>query len=385
MRIGIDASNLLGGGGLTHLRQLIKAADPERHGFSELLVWGGDRTLSALEDGREGVKLIHEPQLDRGLISRFLWRTLRLPRLAQKSCDLLLIPGGLGGPKHVPWVTMSRNMLPFEKREKARYPPGISRARLEALRWLQSRAFKKADGVIFLTNYARAQITAQLQEVPSKNVVIPHGIDSRFLNAPSIRWNSARVRSREIVRILYVSTVNAYKHQWHVAEAISQIRDEGWPVELRLVGGGYEPALSKLKRVIVKLDPDQNWLVYCGSVAHEKLDQEYKEADIFVFASSCENMPNILLEAMAGGLPIASSDRGPMPEILADGGQYFDPEQPAMIADAIRNLLDDPERRYCLAAKAYRRSKEYSWLRCADETFAFLRKTYEEASGASPH
>ena len=44
------------------------------------------------------------------------------------------------------------------------------------------------------------------------------------------------------------------------------------------------------------------------------------KSNIFIFASSCENMPITLIEGMASGLPIACSDRGPMPEVLQDGG-----------------------------------------------------------------
>jgi glycosyltransferase involved in cell wall biosynthesis len=93
---------------------------------------------------------------------------------------------------------------------------------------------------------------------------------------------------------------------------------------------------------------------------------------VFVFASSCENMPSTLIEAMASGLPIACSDRGPMPEVLQDGGTYFDPEDPASIAAAIGELLQSPERRRSAAARARALAARYSWARCADETWSFL-------------
>ena len=80
-----------------------------------------------------------------------------------------------------------------------------------------------------------------------------------------------------------------------------------------------------------------------GFVPHDDLPSLLAGADLFVFASSCENMPNTLVEAMAIGLPIACSDRGPMPEVLRDGGVYFDPENPESIAAAIETLIRDPE------------------------------------------
>ena len=73
-----------------------------------------------------------------------------------------------------------------------------------------------------------------------------------------------------------------------------------------------------------------------GPVPFSKLHVHYNDHDIFVFPSSCENMPNILIEAMASGLPIVCSDRGPMPEVLGDGGSYFNPDS----IDSIVNALE---------------------------------------------
>ncbi len=80
--------------------------------------------------------------------------------------------------------------------------------------------------------------------------------------------------------------------------------------------------------------------------------------DHFVFASSCENMPNTLVEAIAAGLPLACSRRGPMHEILGDTGLYFDPESHLSIAEAIRRLIDDPLLRDESASRARRPSQQ---------------------------
>ncbi len=91
-------------------------------------------------------------------------------------------------------------------------------------------------------------------------------------------------------------------------------------------------------------------------------------------------MPNILLEGMASGLPIACSDRGPMPEVLGDAGVYFDPEDVGSIRRAIQQLIVSPELRSEKAQAAFERICGYSWRRCADETFGFLA----EVAGTSP-
>jgi glycosyltransferase involved in cell wall biosynthesis len=87
-------------------------------------------------------------------------------------------------------------------------------------------------------------------------------------------------------------------------------------------------------------------------------------------------MPNTLVEAMASGLPIACSDRGPMPEILKDAGVYFDPENHESISTAVFELLRSHELRKKLAERAYQLSTQYSWARCARETWSYLSDTW---------
>ena len=116
------------------------------------------------------------------------------------------------------------------------------------------------------------------------------------------------------------------------------------------------------------------------SIPFNELHLRYAEADLGLFASSCENMPNILLETMASGLPIACSKRGPMPEVLGQAGVLFNPEQPEDIARALRESIESPQTRTELARASYGRVQEYSWLRCADETFRFLARIARESS-----
>ena len=78
------------------------------------------------------------------------------------------------------------------------------------------------------------------------------------------------------------------------------------------------------------------------------------------------------MEAMASGLPIACSDRGPMPEVLQDAGIYFNPDQQDSIAASLKMLLKDESLRKNLGIKARLLSKKFSWERCAHDTFSFL-------------
>ena len=125
---------------------------------------------------------------------------------------------------------------------------------------------------------------------------------------------------------------------------------------------------------MTKADREGDFIRYLGSSPHDELPARYASADACVFASSCENLPNILLEGMASGLPIACSDRGPMPELLGDAAVYFNPELQSSIEEALERLLNSPELRYSLAKKTYQLSQKYTWDKCADQTFYFLKK-----------
>ena len=117
---------------------------------------------------------------------------------------------------------------------------------------------------------------------------------------------------------------------------------------------------------------ESEYIRYVGELPHAELHKQYAQANLCLFASSCENMPNILLENMASGLPIACSNHNPMPEVLGDAGVYFDPESPIEITSAIRAMIESPELCASLAQASFERAQAYSWARCANETFEFL-------------
>lgn len=373
MRLGIDASNLRAGGGVTHLVEMLRVADPSSSGFGEVIVWGGSGTLSRIED-RPWLRKVHEQLLDQRLIKRLYWQRFKLAKLARHTkIDVLFVPGGTYSGNFRPFVTMSRNMLPFEVRERQRYGLSWMRLKLGLLESSQSDTFRRADGLIFLTRYAQDIVLHKIGAIDCPIALIPHGVDERFRLPPRHQRSIGTFTIAKPFRILYVSSIDVYKHQWHVAQAVIKLVNQGVPVELNLVGPAYPPALQRLRKVMTDLDSAGRYIHYWGAVPYSSLPRNYKEADTFVFASSCENMPNILIEAMAAGLPIACSNRGPMPEILGASGSYFDPEDSDSIVDSLFTLLQDATQREQYAWGAYQRATKFSWQQCAEDTFEFIR------------
>lgn len=250
----------------------------------------------------------------------------------------------------------------------------------------QRRSMEQADGLVFLTHYAQNTVLPVLRRHSNNIAVIPHGIEPRFFRDPQEVLSVAAFTHKRPFRLLYVSIIDVYKHQWHVAKAVAVLRGRGLPVEIDFVGPAYGPALKYFVGIIKQLDPSSEYLHYHGAISFNKLHLAYMNADAFVFASSCENLPNILLEAMAAGLPIACSRKGPMPEVLKNCGVYFDPEHPEEIEEALFQLFQNPDLRQQLARRAFKSAREYSWNRCAVETFDFIMQVAHESkiSGKLP-
>lgn len=382
MILGIDAHCIRGvGGSITHLREVLRVADPGASGFTKVVLWSGKTTLDQIAD-RPWLLKAHDPMLDGGLPRRTYWSSSKVSNLARNAgCDVLWLPGCSFAGSFRPYVAMSRNMLPFEWYEMLRYRFSPRLLKFFLLRFSQARTYRRSDGMIYLTNYARDRISKTIGRSMKASRVIPHGIDAQF--APVTE--SGTSGEKRLWRLLYVSAVDLYKHQWRVVEAVSQLQQDGLEVELLLIGPSWPEARRKLRGAMRRFAFAPGSVTYLGAVNHAELHQYYQRADVFVYASSCENLPNILLEAMASAKPIACSSRGPMPEVLKDAGVYFDPERADSIEAAIRQLIDSLALRREKSELALRYSKEYSWSRCAQESFDYLAQIANEYHGSIAH
>jgi glycosyltransferase involved in cell wall biosynthesis len=381
MRVGIDASNLRQGGGVTHLVQLLAAADPPASGIDRVIVWGAGDLLGRLPP--RPWLTVEEPSGLQSGAGRAVWQHRRLARAAAGRIDLLFVPGGSYLGPFRPFVTMFRNMLPFDPRELRQQGSARFRLKLRLLRLVQIATFRRADGVIFLNEHARRVIVEGVHGVSGRTAVIPHGLDRRFFVEPRAPRPFEQCSDSSPFRWLYVSAIYDYKRPWNVAEAAARLRTAGVPVALEFLGPGHPSSLRRLHASIDALDPARRFITVTPGVPHQDLPAHYAACDGFVFASTCENMPNSLLEAMAAGLPIACSSREPMASLAQDGAVYFEPEDPASIAAAMDLLMRDAPLRARLAARGRALAGSYDWTRCARQTFDFLANVTTGAACAS--
>ena len=372
--LAIDASNVQSGGGFTHLSQLLSSYKPDRYGITKITIWTSKNVADKLPD-RPWIYKKNNFWVERNLLIRFFWQQLLFSsNIKNEKCDILFSPGGTIPLRlSVPVVSMSQNMLPFEKKEAKFFGSySLMYIKMMLLRYIQGKSFKNSDGMIFLTNYAYDSLSKILNTRFDNSSIIPHGIESRFFQKPRQQKSLDSFTSENPFRLLYVSILMPYKHQCEIAYAAKKIHDMGFHIEMRFIGPSWSWYGSKFLSLIELLDPNHKFLIWNGGESFNNLHHFYKDSDAFVFGSSCENLPNILLEAMASGLPIVSSDSGPMPEVLSDSGIYFDPLNIDSISSSLLKIMKEAHLRELISTLSWKRSKQYTWEKCANQTFDFI-------------
>ncbi|MFN8356580.1 MAG: glycosyltransferase family 1 protein [Spirosomataceae bacterium] len=371
MRVGIDASSVGFGGVLHHLIELLNHVEPSEYSITEIIVFGNTRVLSQLPK-YPWLRTIDVPQLNGSFWSVTFWKLFRLGKLAHQHCDILFTVVA-NSPNFHPYVSICQNQLVFEPTLRALYGFTSSRLRLEILACLHKRSYQRADGTIFLTQFSRASAFKQINISADNTTVIPHGINTHFVHTHPV----AEPLRKPQIRILYPSTIDLYKNQWVVAEAILKLHLLGYQVHLDVVGYIFSQQAYEQLQAVLKTNPSSSDIItYHGEVPYLTMKEFYERADIVVFASSCETFGMILLEAMAMKKAIACSNQSSLPETLQDAGLYFDPTQTDSLVEVLEALINQPMLRKELSEKAFVRASGYSWEKCAHQTFEFIRKTY---------
>lgn len=376
MILQIDASNITAGGGIIHLQNLLRVAKPFNYGFKHVIVYGGEITLETLSR-KEWLDLREISILNKSVFKRISWQYSTLDKYVKSESSLLLVLGGFYLGKIKPFVTTFQNMQVFESKELNREFFSKEWLRLHTLQRLQSNTFKKSNGLICLSKYSHNYLIKFYPSILRNTVVktIPHGVNISI----NKNINKSTKKPYLVKNILFVSTIKNYKHQWNLIDSIGFLRKQGLLLQLHLVGGGKGTAYRRISDAIARNSEYGEFVYLHGNLSFNETLKWYRRADIFVFPSSCETFGISLLEAMAASLPIACSDRGPMPEILKDGGLYFNPESTVSITSCIRKLINNPSLRTTLSKRAIDYASEYTWERCADDTFAFLQSVYKNS------
>jgi glycosyltransferase involved in cell wall biosynthesis len=369
MILGIDASRCRSGGSINHLKGILGCLKPDDFDISEIHIWSYSKLLNQLPN-KEWLIKHNSKWLEKNILFQIIWQFIFLKtELKNENCDFLFTADASSFCNYKRQVVLSQDLLSYEPGVTKKFGYGIARVRIYLIRLLQNRAFQNAKGVIFLTNYTSNLIQKNCG-ILKNTIVIPHGFNPHFFDL-----NRTPDWENEIV-CTYISNTEFYKHQWVVVEAIEKLRLKKYDIKIHLVGGGKGSAQNKLDLQISKSDPNSIFVYKSNFLSHDEIIPLLSKSHIYVFASSCETFGITLLEGMASGLPVVCSNRSSLPEVLRDGGEYFDPEDSNSIANSIELIINHKKYATDLSRKARRISTEFTWERCSFETFSFIRNCY---------
>ena len=231
-----------------------------------------------------------------------------------------------------------------------------------------------SDGMV---SPARTPAIYSAEQLFKKEIrIIPHGVDPIRFN-PDVSGGVCRqklgIAKSEIV-VLSVQRLDKRKDLESLLYAIRRVVRENHSVKFLIVGKGKEKSnLVELARKLEILDR----IVFLGFVDPEDLPEYYSVCDIFVLHSLYEQFGIVLVEAMACGKPVISTNVGAIPEVVENGrtGLLVEPKNPEHLAGAILKLADDAYLRKKMGVEGRQKvEREYDWDIIVDEYLEYYEQ-----------
>jgi glycosyltransferase involved in cell wall biosynthesis len=227
---------------------------------------------------------------------------------------------------------------------------------LESVAWNYMHWFYGQLDSVFVNSeeYRRSWIARGF--APEKLKILPRGLDTKLFS-PEHRdpafWQKFG-QHNGAVHLLYVGRISKEKDLDVLAQAYRQLRDEGLPIQLYLVGDG--PYLQALHVAMPEA-------IFTGYLRGKELAAAYASADVFVFPSTTDTFGNVVIEAQASGVPVIVSDTGGPKELVEENvnGVVTKSHDVEDLARAIRDLVNDKRKRVQMSRQARQAVIDRSW------------------------
>jgi glycosyltransferase involved in cell wall biosynthesis len=371
MRIGIDAKVMslqaggIGRSALNLVRSCIREAE-KRYPAMEFVLFSGPQTCL---DGLQGANWRVDHRF-RTINSSFIRLLFCMPiALREQRIDLFHGLDHLGIPltrKVGTHIAAIHDVIPL-------LWPRFFTLRHRLVVALASRRVRRlADLVISPSEATKADIVRRVQIAAERIRVIPWGCEARF-HPGGDPERLALVRRKYALParyVLCVSTLEPRKNLRRLLHAYALLKRTWQDDELKLVIAGrkgwfYEDIFATVTTLNLHQD-----VVFPGFVNDEDLPDLYRGAQLFVFPSLYEGFGLPILEAMASGVPVVTSNTSSMPEVAADAAILVDPHHPQALAEGLRRLLSEAELRQDLQRRGLVQASRFSWETVAQRTLA---------------
>jgi glycosyltransferase involved in cell wall biosynthesis len=221
-------------------------------------------------------------------------------------------------------------------------------------------AARAADRLVLLSEADRAYVRARRWKRDEEIDVIPHGVSARFLaDAPNASANRGG-------GILFCGSWTEVKGVSYLVDAFSRLARSGSRATLTVLGGGVSESAIR-----AAFDADVRPLVTVLERAPEGgVMEAYRSHDVLAFCSTYEGFGMVLVEAMSQRLPVVATPVGCATALVRhrQTGLLVPPRNPAALADALAEMLRDPQLRRGCADGAFDRVRGMSWTATAERT-----------------
>jgi glycosyltransferase involved in cell wall biosynthesis len=208
------------------------------------------------------------------------------------------------------------------------------------------RCLRFSDKIVTVSDAIQKIIKENHPQWSNKVITIPNGVDQEFISVGAAREYKANAK----VRFVTIGSLIPRKKIETLLYALTKIKVSDI-AELRVIGNG--PQAQFLKELTIQLNLS-GCVHFLGPIPHTKIPDYLQDSDVFVLCSTSEGRPNVLLEAMASGLPVIASNIDGIRELIEDGktGLLFDVGDPEQLAKKIELLIEDSTERSMLGQGA---------------------------------
>ncbi len=230
------------------------------------------------------------------------------------------------------------------------------------LRKVVPEAVNSADVVATVSGEVSRTLSKHFQTPAEKMIVIPNGVSPQFHRRtdPLLLSATQHKFGLKYPLVLGVGTMEPRKNHMGLIKAFYQAQQKKGGPAMLAIAGGQGWLYEETKQLVAELKLEKK-VRFLGRVTDLELILLYSMADVFAFPSFAEGFGIPLIEAMACGAPVITSNVSAMPEVVGDAALLIDPHNIDELATAISNLLENEQMREELRAKGYQRAREYTW------------------------
>jgi len=305
------------------------------------------------------------------------WDQVTLPRALARDRITVFLSPYYKGPVRAPCpVVLTIHDLYF-----INYP-GRHRPVYEAIVTRAARLYAgRATAIVSDSEYSKRAIVDRLGVSAAKVSVIPVALGREF--KPTSLTAAARARyGLASPYVLYVGNFNPHKNIPRLIRAFGLLPGAVRSRHALVLAGGYGDRRPELARLAASLGLEDR-VIFSGRVDDADLPALYSEAAVYVMPSLEEGFGATVLEAMACGAPVISSNRAALPEVVADAGLLFDAEQERELASVLARVLSEPALAEDLRRRALARAGLYTPTRTTGRVLALLREVNDGAVTAT--